>query len=301
MRTTSDETPAAIFLACCRRTYCDISSSPLSSSSDTVGRKLDAEDRPDSSPDPGLSDGLVVDFDILPDAGTLILATTPRVERELLSVSAAAADARRGGAAVGTVLVLAVRISAALVLGRLAVLVDDDESELVPPTLARGAISDDVRAAAPRARPATAACLAESSATSELRRWIRGSWLVAAVAVRTEEVELSRIGSLELRDKLEIVDPAVVLLLLGIPDATSDSSRRLIVPVFSAPPASFTDDPRPADSAVVALCPRRDEPLSRLLALEVASPGEGSLLEVAELAALGALSACDGLDPATRC
>lgn len=110
-------------------------------------------------------------MDIRPGAGRLILPGTPRVERDEERVSltdpAAAADARRGGAA--TLLALALKMSDALVLGRLAVPVDEDESELAP-ALVRGAINEVVLVAAPGARPATAVDLPESSAMSELRR-----------------------------------------------------------------------------------------------------------------------------------
>ena len=98
-----------------------------------------------------------------------------------------------------------------------------------------------------------------------------------------------------------MVEPAVVLRLLGIPDAASDSSLRLTPTVFSPAPASLIDPAILAGSVVVALRPSTDEPLSRLLAFDDDSPGEGSRLDVAELATLGARSACEGLDAATRC
>jgi len=177
---------------------------------------------------------VVVDFEIRA-AGRLIFPVKPRVEREFDRDSViipAAAEARRGA---GTLVVLALNTSDALVLGRLAVLVDDDESELAP-ALDRGAMSDEVRVAAPGALPATPLPdLAKSSTRSELRRWILGSWLaVVPVAVRTDEVELSSPGSFEALDMLEMVEPAVVLLLLGIPDTDSESSLRLSPTGFSA-------------------------------------------------------------------
>lgn len=211
---------------------------------------------------------------------------TARVEREE-DRDSAAAEARRGGATVGALEVLAVRISDALVLGRLAVPVDDDESELAPPRLERGAMSDDVLAAAPGARPLTAVDLTESSTRIELRRWTLGNWLDPVAVVRIDEVELSRVGSLDVLDNEEMVEPAVVLLLLGIADTDSDSSRRLVPTGFSA--GSVTDELRLFSSAVDPLCCRAEEVLNLRLAL-VEMPGEGSLLEVAELAALGARS-----------